>query len=92
VAAPTSNVRYVRGHIPTGLGITGDEYLLKFGGEDAGAISGLIATRAAATGRMTGYCSPIIIGPQQSLVIHMWWLTSATTVPTFEIEAGWWER
>jgi hypothetical protein len=92
VAAPTAAVRMVRGHVPTGLGITGDEYILKFGGEDLGAMSGLTATRSAATARLIGYAAPLIIGPQQGCVIHMWWLTAATTAATFELEMAWWER
>lgn len=91
VTAPTGNVRYLRGHIPTGLGITGDEYILKCGGEDLGATPGATATRAAMTARLTAYCAPLIIGPGQSLVIHQWWLTETTTIPTFELEMGWWE-
>lgn len=90
--AASANVRYIRGHIPTGLGIVGDEYILKCGGEDLGAIPGLTATRATAPGRYTGYCAPVVLGPGQSLSIHFWWLTEATTNPTFELEMGWWER
>lgn len=90
--AASGNVRYVRGHIPTGLGITGDEYILKCGGEDMQAVPGLTAARSAAPGRYTGYCAPVVIGPAQSLSIHFWWLTEATTNPTFELEMGWWER
>jgi hypothetical protein len=92
VPAPSANVRYTRAHIPTGLGITGDEYLLKFGGEDKSATQGMTATRAAATARLVGYAPPLIIGPQQSLVIHQWWLTETTNNSNFELEMGWWEK
>ncbi len=91
VTAPTGNVRYLRAHIPTGLGITGEEYIVKFGGEDLGATPGATATRSAMTARLSWYCAPLIIGPGQSRVIHQWWLTETTTIPTFELEMGWWE-
>lgn len=92
VAAPSTNVRYVRAHIPTGLGITGDEYIVKFGGEDLAPSAGLTATRATAPGRFIGYAPPVVIEPGWSAVIHRWWLTEATTAPTFELEIGGWER
>jgi hypothetical protein len=92
VTAPSANVRYVRSHIPTGLGITGDEYIIKFGGEDLAAIPGLTAVRASGPGRFVGYAPPVIIDPGFSAVIHRWWLTEATTAPSFELEIGGWER
>lgn len=92
VAAPTANVKYIRGHVPTGLGITGDEYILKSGGEDLSATPGLTAARLAVPGRFVGYCAPVIIPPGWSMVVHRWWLTEATTIPSFELEACWWER
>jgi hypothetical protein len=91
VTAPTANVRYYRGHVATSLGIVGDEYLVKCGGEDLGAMAGATAARLAATARMTAYLPPIIVGPQQSLTIHMWWLTESGA-STWELEFGHWER
>jgi hypothetical protein len=91
VAAPTAAARVFRGHIPTSLGIVGDEYVLKFGGEDMQALAGGTAARLAATARMAGVVAPVIVGPQQSAVIHMWWLTEGG-VSTWELEMGWWER
>lgn len=81
-----------RAHISTGLGITGDEYCVQFGKWDTQAHAGLTATRAAATGIFIGNAAPVVIGPQQTIVAHMWWLTSATNVESFEMELGWYER
>lgn len=81
-----------RARIVTSLGIAGDEYLVKFGGDDMSVVQGLTAARAAAVARIATSTPPIIVEPGEWLVIHMWWLTSATTAATFEFELAWWER
>lgn len=79
--------------IPTSLGITGDEYAVFFGGSDtAGSAGGGTAVRATAAARISTNCAPIILGPQQSLIISRWWLTETTTAPTFYLEMGHIER
>jgi hypothetical protein len=82
-----------RAKISTGLGIVGDEYELRFAGVNACPIwQGGAAVRATDPARRGSSCSPIGIGPQQWAVIHMWWLTSATTAPSFEYELGMFEN
>lgn len=78
--------------IPTSLGITGDEYILKFGGEDLGATPGLTAVRATAAARLVGVMPPVVLEPGEWFVLHRWWPTEATNFPTYEIEMAWWER
>ena len=78
--------------IPSSLAVVGDEYFIQFGATDHTSVAGLTAARATAVARLGTTAAPIIIGPQQWLVIHMWWLTITTTTPIFEFEAGWWER
>lgn len=79
--------------IPTSLGSVGDEYLVKFGGEEAGSSAGLTAAKHATNGpgRYVGQMAPIIIGPGQVCSIHRWWLTEGGAA-TYELELGWWER
>lgn len=72
--------------IETNLGITGDNYILQFGGDPVGGVSGLTAVRAAAQARIVGSCAPVVIPPGNSAIINMWWLTQATNGPTFEFE------
>lgn len=78
--------------LPTSLGIAGDEYVLKFGADDLGAIAGLTAVRATAPARIVGQLPPVVIEPGESLVLHRWWLTEATNAPNFEFELAWYER
>lgn len=81
-----------RAALPTGLGVSGDEYVLKFGGEDMTPKVGLTAVRATDPARIITHAPPIIIEPGEWLVIHEWCLTEATNGPTFEHELAWWER
>lgn len=78
--------------LPTGLGVSGDEYVVKFGGEDMSHKVGLTAVRATDPARIITHAPPIIIEPGEWLVIHEWCLTEATNGPTFEHELAWWER
>lgn len=90
-----SNQRRIvgRAHLSTGLGIVGDEYLVQFGAADLGpGMMGLTAARATVPAKIVGHAPPCAVRPGESLVIHMWWLTSATTAATFEYSLGWWER
>lgn len=91
VPASGSAARTVaRARIPTSLGIIGDEYLLQFGAQDPAGmvIPGLTAARATAVARLTAAAKAVGIAPQQWAVIYMWWLTAATTAPSFEYELG----
>jgi hypothetical protein len=81
-----------RGRIPTGVNIIGDEYVLQCGVDCPGPSGVLTAIRAAQPARLLAGMAPIVIGPQQYLVIYRWSLTEATTAPSYEYELGWWER
>ena len=91
-ASVVSDPVVCRACLPTGLGITGDQYILKFGGEDMAPMTGLTATRAAAPATIVTNAPPLIIAPGEWLVFHEWCLTEATNGPTFEHELAWWER
>lgn len=90
-SSPADPVTF-RACLPTGLGVAGDEYILKFGSEDFNAKVGLTAVRATDVARITAHAPPIIIEPGEWFVLHEWCLTEATNGPTFEYELGWWER
>lgn len=91
-ASGAAAVTVARAHIPTSLGIVGDEYQLVFGAENYVPIPGLTATRATAVGRFQGYVPAFGIPPQTWCVAYMWWLTAATTAPSFEYQLSgfWW--
>lgn len=85
VPAPTANSRFVgRGRIATGLGIVGDQYEFVFSGTDAPTRSPLAVVRATDPANMACVMEPATIGPGQWLFLYLWWLTAATTAPSFE--------
>jgi hypothetical protein len=93
VPAPGSTARTVgRCRIPTGINVVGDEYVLQCGVDCPGSSSPLTAIRATQPARLIAGSAPIVIGPQQSLVIYRWALTETTTAPSYEYELGYWER
>ncbi len=81
-----------RCRIPTGLGITGDEYVVQFGSYDHSVIPGNTAVRATDVARRLVAAPPVIIGPGQWGIIFMWWITAAANTPNFEYELAHWER
>lgn len=92
VPASSSSSRVAaRSMIATSLGITGDQYTVQFGTVDQQGGTSLTAVRATACANLNVHAQPVIIGPGQSAVVHMWWLTAATTAATFEFDIGWWE-
>src|SRR5438876_435880 len=87
-ASVAGDVQLGRCSLVTGLGIAGDEYVVKFGGEDMAPKIGLTAVRATDVARIVTHAPPIVIDPGEWLVVHMWWLTAATTAATFEFDMG----
>jgi hypothetical protein len=87
VAAATANVRTLgNGIFKTGIPIVGDTYVLTFGVGQNG-VGSSVATIAAV---MYG-TSPIVIGPGQCFLLHLW-LPAQTGASSYEIEVAWWER
>lgn len=78
--------------IPTGVAVDGDTYYLTFGqdgnppGRDGGA-----AARATDTASVTGAMGPIVIAPQTTSWLNMWWLTAAANTPSWEFGLSWFE-
>lgn len=74
--------------LPTSLGITGDTYVVQFGGEPVGGANALTAVRATAPARIVGTTTPVAIAPQNTCILDWWWVGQATNGPTFEFELG----
>ncbi len=84
-AAATARV-VAGGVLRTAIPVVGDEWILKFGQDVASGYSLLGGT---ATERMIIPCPPVILGPQHTLTLQMWFPSNATTAAQFEVEAGW---
>jgi hypothetical protein len=83
-----SRIRVVTGQV-----ITGDEYVIQFGGVDTVAgQGGLTAVRATDPGRRVAHAPPVQIAPQTWGVIYRWSPGEATNVLNAEYEIGFWER
>lgn len=92
--AASASVREVaRIRIPTGLGISGDEYIFQFNQQDtAGSVkAGQEAVRATDVGRCASTGAGWNLAPNLWCNVYLWWLTSATTVQTWETELCWYE-
>lgn len=71
--------------IATGLTIIKDTFILDFGQDGPSpSIPGITAARAVVNARMTTQMGPVIIPPQTTTWINMWWDATATNVPSFE--------
>lgn len=78
--------------LTTGLGIDGDTYELQFGQDGvAGSKNGGAATRATDTAHIVGSMGPIIVAPNTTTWLNMWWLTQAANVPSWEYRLGYYE-
>lgn len=80
-----------RAHAATGLHFAGDEIVVQFGATERSSTAGLTAVRASGPSRTVCDMPPIVLGPQQTLVIHRWSLTEAAAI-AYEYDLGWWER
>lgn len=78
--------------ITTGLGIDGDTYVLTFGADGPQQQkNGGAAVRATDTAQIVGCMGPIVIAPQTTSWLNMWWLTQAANVPSWEYNLRWFE-
>jgi hypothetical protein len=81
-ARTISGNRLLKGAIP----VAGDQYVLNFGGVDAPHF-----LASATVTFSVNNLVPLIIGPNQSALIHLW-LPAQTAAASFAPELGWWER
>lgn len=86
-AAATAAVRVLgSGAFRTGVPVIGDTYILNFGTPGIGVGSGV-----ATINNVIFNHPPVIIGPQQTFLLHLW-LPAQSVASNYEIEVGWWER
>lgn len=78
--------------LSTGLGIDGDTYMLQFGQDgSASQKGGGAAVRATDSAFIVGSCGPIVVAPNTTSWINMWWLTQAANVPSWEYNLRYFE-
>lgn len=78
--------------ITTGVAVDGDTYGLTFGWDAGpGLKNGGAAARATDTAQTWGAMGPIIIAPQTTSWLNMWWLTQAANVPSWEYRLSYFE-
>jgi hypothetical protein len=67
--------------------VINDQVMMTFGtmGQQSGGIA------ATTAGKIPIALGPAIIRPGWSLLVHLWNVANATTAPSWECEAGWWE-
>lgn len=75
------------GILDTGVTVQHDTFLVQFGADVIGT-AGLTAARATDPADMATTMGPVTVPPQSTTWINMWWVTSATNVPSFEFELG----
>lgn len=87
IPANTNRRLVGRGSLRQAISVTLDEYELRFGADSAGpAVSG------QSVGRSVSTCAPVILGPQEWCVIHLWQPSGATNALSCELDMGHWER
>lgn len=73
------------GQLPSGVTVAHDQFVFDFGADGPSAgTAGLTAARATAPARLTSQMAPVIVAPQTTSWLNLWWVTSAANVPSFE--------
>lgn len=78
-----------RGALRSTIPVINDEWMFVFGSVEKSAAAGLGAATAQ---RMPIPVPPVIVGPGQTVLLHLWFPGNAATAAAFEWECGWWER
>ena len=90
LGAESGNVRRVsRFQLRTAIAVVYEEWLFTFGRLDMGGFNTLSGTNGQ---RQQVDCGPVIIGPSNDLIVHLWHPGNSATAATWEFEAGWYER
>lgn len=78
--------------LTTGIAVDGDTYELAFGQDGIGASkNGGAAARATDPAHIVSQMGPIVVAPQTTTWLNMWWLTQTTNVPSWEYNLRWFE-
>lgn len=92
VPAASSNARVAAEGAFGGLTIVGDELVVEFGKTDQSASYVLTAAQATFPGRKVSSAPPVVLAPQTSAVVHLWFAGNATTGLSYSFELGHAER
>lgn len=75
-----------RGAIRSVIPAVWDDLVIAFGmGDISSGVSG-------ANARVVSQAVPVVLGPQDYMVLYVWFPSNATTALSYELEMGWWER
>lgn len=68
----------------TGVTVIHDEFTYDFSGTEGTAKNGGAAARASDAAAFQYGASPVVIAPQNTCFINLWWVTQAANAPSFE--------
>lgn len=78
--------------LATGVAVDGDTYEIQFGSDGLiGHKNGGAAARATDTAHIITSMDPIVVAPQTTTWLNMWWLTQAANVPSWEYAFSYYE-
>ena len=78
-----------QGFLKQSIPVTKDQYILQFGCQDSGGAFQI----AAALAHLVAYSPPVVIGPGQCMVIHLWSQLNDTTGSSWDdVALEWFER
>lgn len=79
--------------LATGVAVDNDVYVLQFGADGVWpSKNGGAAARATDPAVIVGGFAPVVIAPQTTSWINMWWLTQAANVPSWTYSLGFFEN
>lgn len=88
VPAAVNSRLVARGSLRQAISVTLDEYILRFGAQDGSpAVAG-----GTGVGRYASDAPPVVLGPQEFCIVHLWQPSATTSGLSVEIETGWYER
>ena len=75
------------GSIATGVTVIHDSFTFEFGadGPHLGKV-GLTAARATDPADLSTWLPPVVVAPQSSAYMNLWWVTQAANAPEFEFD------
>lgn len=79
--------------LTTGVAVDGDTYEIQFGQDGiTGHKNGGAAARATDPAHIVSGMGPIVVAPQTTTWLNMWWLTQAANVPSWEYALRYFEQ
>lgn len=88
-ASPFARTIVGNGYIKNSIPVVKDQYVLQFGGVDLGGTF----QAAAALAKIVEHCPPVVIGPGQTMLIHMWSASNITAGNAWDdVSLAWIEK